>query len=124
MSGIKSRTEEIIASVKRITEVKTLDSPIVYASATEIGESNVASVGRIGKVLFEMSQCKIIDGHHSLTVVHLPTFVVSQLVFLDFDVIFLGKPSKCLHICELFMLHQEADYTTAFAATEAFAKTF
>ena len=104
--------------------MKTFDSPVVDASATKIGESYVASVGCIGKVLFEMSQCEIIDGHHSLTVVHLPTFVVSQLVFLDFDVIFFCKPSKCLHIGELFMLHQEADYATAFAAAEAFAKTF
>ncbi len=104
--------------------MKTLYSPFVYATLAEIGQSDVAAVGGIGKVAFEMIHGEIIRFHHSLSLIHLAAFLVGNLMLLNLNVIFFCKVAQRLPIRELLMLHHKIYRAATFTATETFADSF
>ena len=113
--------QQVIAFVKRISEMESLYCPVVDASFPEICQSYLPTVSSVLHIVLEMSHSEIIGRHHPLAVVHLASLIVGDVVLLNLDVIFVGQPPQSLPVGELLMLHDEVDRTATLAAAETLA---
>ncbi len=71
--------------------METFNSPVIYATLTEIGQSDILSVSCVGQIMLEMLHRKIIDRHHGLTLIHFLTLGVAHLMLLNLYVVFIGE---------------------------------
>ena len=110
-----------IRTVQTETETELGNDVVTETTTTEISQTDGTTILIIHHGLTEILGSPFVDSKHTLTLIHLLTLLVSHLLFLNRNAVFLCQMFQRLHIAHLFHLHDEVDRVATLAATEALA---
>ena len=113
-----SRLAESSTTVERKAELEFSDDVISETAASEILHTDGTTVHIILKDILEILGSPLVDDEHRFPFALPLLFLVGQFAFLDFDMIFLGKPAQGIGIGHLFQFHEEVDGITTLATGE------
>lgn len=97
------------------------DNIVSYATTSEIGLPDAFPVDVVVKRVAEIFAGEFVYDEQTFTGALRLFFLIRQFPFLNFDMVFLGKPPQCFGVGELFMLHDEVYGVPSLSTSEAFA---
>ena len=123
VSRAASGREEVVAAVERVSEVEFAHHGIVDAALAEVGQPDVAPVGRRLHIFLEMLESKVVDIEERLTLRHSLPLGVGHLMLLNLNIVFAGEVAQRVPVGELLMLHDKIDGASPLSAAETLADT-
>ena len=110
-----------VALGQGIAQVELRDDVVADSSAAEVLFADSDAVRVVPQHVLEILHRPLVDDKHRLAVALLLTLLVSQLLLLNLDIVFLRQPAQRLGIGDLLVLHQEVDGRSALSTGKALA---
>ena len=114
-------TRHGISVGRRETKSELIYYIIPETTLTEILHSHGTAINIIMKDVGVIVRSPVIGNEHPLSLRLLLTLLIRKLFLLNLNAIAIGKPTESLRICELFVLHQEANGIATFTTGKAMA---
>ena len=113
-----------VAALQVKAEFKLLNCLVGESALANVGQSHGAAVVVVPHPLTELLDRERVDRKHALAPVAHRFLLGSRFFFLNFNIVLLGEPAKCVGVRQLFVLHQERHDRAAFARRKALENAF